>query len=142
MKVPIKNPGNSPMYVGSTMIPPGETKHFDLQDLPAHLRPKPVEPEVEVDGGSGGDDTAVKTAALDDILAKPVKDIQAILPALSDEELEALSVLEQKAEKPRTTLLNAIGELQLDRAIEAEEKAKKAAAVIAGGNADDDKGKE
>lgn len=113
-KIPVKNDTKMPMYVNATMIPPGETRHFDAADVPTHLRPAPAaEPAAPA-----APDSMVA------LLAKSVKEIEADLPALSDEELQRLSELELTAESPRKTLLAALDEEQMNRAIAAEEAAK------------------
>ena len=46
-KIPVTNSGAMPMYVAGLMIPPGETRHFDHDLVPLHLRPAIVEPEPD-----------------------------------------------------------------------------------------------
>lgn len=109
-KIHVTNSSAMPMYVAGQMIPPGETRHFDPDQVPPHLRPAAPAPEPEPEA----DPVA-------DILGHSVKDIKEMLPALSDDELEALGDAEQQAETPRTTLLGAIAEEQLKRAENGEE---------------------
>lgn len=118
-KIPIYNNTAMPIYVGGAMIPPGETRHFDIEQVPHHLRP--AAPAVEEE---------VAPNPLADILGHSVKDIVAMLPALHDDDLVAIGEAEQRAEKPRTTLLGAI----------AEEQLKRAEAKAAGGNGDGEVG--
>lgn len=112
-KIPVHNPGAMPMYVAGLMIPPDETRHFDADLVPLHLRPAAAEPEAEA---PAPDPLAV-------LLAHSVKDLKAMLPELDDATLDALGSAEQAAETPRSTLLGAIAEEQLTRA-EAAEAAK------------------
>lgn len=118
-KIPVHNPGAMPMYVAGLMIPPDETRHFDADLVPLHLRPAAPEPEA----APAPDPLAV-------LLAHSVKDIKALLPELDDATLEALGSAEQAAETPRSTLLGAIAEEQLTRA-EAAEAAKAGAGADA-----------
>lgn len=124
-KIPVHNPGAMPMYVAGLMIPPDETRHFDADLVPAHLRPVAPEPEAE----APADPVAV-------LLEHSVKDIKALLPDLDDATLEALGSAEQAAETPRSTLLGAIAEEQLTRA-EAAEAAKTGVAADADAAAGD-----
>lgn len=104
------------MYVGATMIPAGETRHFDEREVPAHLRPvKAVEPEPEV-----------AADPLAELLADGVKKIEARFPDLATADLEKLNTLERAAESPRKSLLAAIDEELLNRAIAEEEARGKA----------------
>lgn len=114
-KVPVTNNTRMPIYVGATMIPAGETRHFDAIDVPAHLRPpKPPEPEPEA-----------AADPLAELLAHGVKKIEAQFKDLASADLEKLNVLERKSESPRKSLLAALDEELLNRAI-AEEEAEKA----------------
>lgn len=108
-KTPVHNPTKMPIYVGSTMIPAGETRHFNLEDVPHHLRPVAVAPVAEA--------APVDTVA--ELREKPAKAIIAALAGLSDADLERLGELEQQAKNPRTSLLREIGEAQLQRAEDA-----------------------
>lgn len=112
MKIPVHNPKDHPIYVGSTMILPGETRHFDAHDpqLPAHLRPKP-----ETDAAP--DEPADAMAAL---LQLGVKDIVAEFDLLKGDELDRMEALEIASESPRKTLLSAISEEKLKRATVAD----------------------
>lgn len=104
-KIPVTNTSAMPIYVAGQMIPAGETRHFDADQVPPHLRPAAPEPEEEA---------PVDPVA--QILGHSVSAIKDMLPSLSDTELEALGAAEQLADKPRTTLLGAIAEEQLARA--------------------------
>lgn len=110
MKIPVHNPNDAPIYVGTSMILPGETRHFDVNDpqLPAHLRPAPEAAPEEV------------ADAMTELLKLGVKDIAAQLDLLNAGELDRLQALENAAEAPRKTLLSAISEEKLRRAAAAE----------------------
>jgi hypothetical protein len=110
-KVPVTNNTQMPIYVGTTMIPAGETMHFDERDVPAHLLPpKAAEPAPEAPADP-----------LEERLAKPVQAIVAEFGNLSTDQVEKLGDMERKADKPRKSLLAAIDEEVLNRAIAAEE---------------------
>lgn len=112
MKIPIENKGKSPIYVAGVMIPDGETRHFDIEQLPPEYRPQqeaaiaPVPPLV---------------SPLEEILRAPVKTVLAGVDALTLEELQALIALEQAAEKPRSTLVSALQAEVLERIGKAQE---------------------
>ena len=94
------------MFVAGRMIPGGETQHFTLAELPAHLRPAPVVPAVE---------------AVDEFLtvfcSGPVKAIVAAVPGLSDEDLARLEAFETGvAGKARGTVARAIAAEKMRRA--------------------------
>ena len=105
-KVPVTNNTAMPIYVGSNMVPPGETRHFDLAEVPEHLRPAPAEVAAE----------AVETDPVEALSAKSAKEIIGAIPGLTDQQLEQLGNLEQARETPRTTVLKAISETSLTRA--------------------------
>lgn len=105
-KIPVTNTGAMPIYVAGQMIPPGETRHFDADQVPHHLRPAAPEPEPEVPNDP-----------ITALIGHSVKDIVAQLPGLALEQLEQLGDLEQaKGDDARKTLLGAIAEEQLKRA--------------------------
>lgn len=110
----IHNPNKTPMRVGSDIVPPGETKDFPESRVPRHLRPAEKKEEQP----------AAKTDPLAELLKGSVKDVTAALAGLATADIERLGELEQLAEKPRTTLLSAIGELLLNRAAQADVLAK------------------
>ena len=105
MKIPVSNNSAMPIYVGAAMVPPGETRHFDEQDVPHHLRPAPVE--------------AAKVEAPADPLAELLKGnvaaVVAALPDLADADVERLGELEQ-AGQARKGVLSAVAEALLVRA--------------------------
>lgn len=104
-KIAYTNTGNTVAHVGGKSIPPGETREVEESMLPSFTTAptKSAKPEPEAN-------------PLAEILAHSVKDITALLPAMSDGELAALGEAEQLAAKPRTTLLGAIAEVMLARA--------------------------
>lgn len=102
--VPITAPPDRPLYVGSQVVPAGETRVFDHAALPPHMQtPRPT-PAPE----SAPDPVAT-------LLEGTVKDIAAALPALGAYDLERLEQLE-RAGGNRKGLLSAIDEEQLRRA--------------------------
>lgn len=105
-KIPVTNNGAMAMYVAGLMIPPGETRHFDADLVPLHLRPAPPEAEVEE-----------PTDALAELITGTVKEVAAAIPSLSDEDLSRLGELEQaKGGAARKGVLSAIAEETLKRA--------------------------
>lgn len=104
MKIPVSNNTAMPIYVGAAMIPAGETRHFEEQDVPHHLRPvqeaapvdEPVDPLVT-------------------LLESNVGDVVAALPELSRADVERLGELEQ-AGQARKGVLSGIAENLLARA--------------------------
>lgn len=115
-KIPVTNKGTSPMSVGTSVVLPGETRHFDVQDVPHHLRPKAAE--------------AAPVAAPADPLGELLKgNVASVVAALADlplADVEKLGELEQ-AGQHRKTLLAAIAEELLNRAANADMLAKVAA---------------
>lgn len=115
-KIPVHNNTRMAMYVGATMIPAGETLHFDERDVPAHLRPAKA---AEAAPEQAPDPMA-------ELLADGVKKIEAKFPDLATADLEKLNALERAAESPRKSLLAALDEELLNRAIAEEEARGKA----------------
>jgi hypothetical protein len=107
MKTPVHNNTGMPIYVGTSMILPGETRHFHEHEVPHHLRPaappaeSPVEPPAD---------------PMADLLKSNVSDVQSALPGLSDADLERLGELEQLSSSPRKGVLSAVSEEILKRA--------------------------
>ncbi|MDP1674844.1 MAG: hypothetical protein Q8L65_17245 [Burkholderiales bacterium] len=102
-KIPVTNSTQMPIYVGATMIPAGETRHFDLADVPHHLRPAAVEAESAPEASD----------PVADLQKKPLKEIRAALNSLSGSDLQRLSELESAAKSPRKSLLEEIAAIQL-----------------------------
>lgn len=109
MKIPVHNKSAMPIYVGTAMVLPGETRHFDEQEVPHHLRPAQAE-EVKVE---------VVKDPLAELLLSNVKKVTAALAGLSTAEVEKLGELEQ-AGQARKGVLSAVGELLLNRAAQVE----------------------
>lgn len=106
-KVAVTNTNAMPIYVGAQMIPAGETRHFDVDQVPEHLRPAPEEAEP----------VAEPIDPMQALSEGKVSDITAALPALSDADLEHLGELEQtKGDAARKTLLAAIADETIKRA--------------------------
>lgn len=106
-RIPVTNNTAMPLYVGSNLVPPGETRDFPESQVPPHLRPaEEATPEEET-----------QTDPLAELLAGSVKDIAEQIGDLSDEDLARLGDLEQlKGDTARKTLLSAIAEETLKRA--------------------------
>lgn len=104
MKHPIHNPGSSPMYVAGVLIPPGETMHFDTEQLPPEHQPKAPEPVPE---------------EVPDLVAEihgmSAPNILKVLPDLSFEDLARLRGMEE-AGKNRKTVIEGIAVIELKRA--------------------------
>jgi hypothetical protein len=97
-----ENPGKSPMYVGNTMIPPGEGK---LVEVP-HEAPLPQEGEPQ------GPNLVELTATL---LDKPLAQILPDLPGMTHEALD-LAESQEADGKNRKTLISAIQAERIARA--------------------------
>lgn len=104
-RIPVTNNTQMPIYVGSNMIPAGETRDLPESQVPAHHRPREEPPEPP--------------AAPDDpyttLLEHNVGTVVAALPAMSVEEIEKLGELEQLGQA-RKGVLSAIAEALLKRA--------------------------
>lgn len=106
-KVAVTNINAMPIYVGGQMIPAGETRHFDEDQVPENLRPPKEEAEPE----------AAPMDPMQALAEGKVSDITAALPALNDADLEHLGEIEQaKGDAARKTLLSAIAEETIKRA--------------------------
>lgn len=111
------NPGANTMYVGSTMIPPGETRMVEVPDAPVEKLPE--------DNGPSLDDR------VKEILAGNVTSVLAELPTFSHEALERAAELE-KAGANRKGVLTGVANEQLARAdakLQAEADADRAKAL-------------
>lgn len=104
MRVPIENKGQMPIYVAGVMIPPGETRHFEEDQIPQEFR-QPAESEQQ-------------DALADPLLSILEANTAAVtvgLPTLSDEDLARLEALEAEG-KNRKGVLSAIAAEKLARA--------------------------
>lgn len=115
-RINVHNTTRMPIYVGSTMIPPGDSRDFDEHDVPEHLKPAPVPPAPPAEEEKP-DQPASKLAEL---RAKSVEVIKAALVTLTEEELIALEAAESADETPRKTLLEAVTAERLRRAGDAK----------------------
>lgn len=106
MKYPVTNTTKMPIYVGALMIPPGETRHFDLEQLPPEHRPAPAADDAE---------PAAPPDRLAEIAEMNVGIIIPLLPDLSDDDLARLQAIEQDG-KNRKTVIEAMGAEILKRA--------------------------
>lgn len=103
-KYPVTNNTAMPIYVGALMIPPGETRHFNLDQLPPEHRP-----QAEVKAPEAPPDRLAEIADFK---------VDLILPLLADlnaEDLARLQLLETEG-KARKTVLEAIAAEGLRRA--------------------------
>lgn len=112
MRIPVHNNTAMTIYVAGLMIPPGETRHFEEEQVPLHLRPAPVEQESE---------PAAPADPLAELLQGSIAKITPELAAMSTENLEQLGELEQQGQA-RKGLLGAIAEELLKRASAADLK--------------------
>ena len=116
------NTGNSPMYVGSVMIPPGEQDMVEVPDEVVVVAPVVAATLAELVGEE---------------LKKPVRELLAALPQLHLDTLTMMQALEQTAKKPRASLLAALGEELLRRAATHLDGAAGASAGVVGGSGGD-----
>jgi len=110
-KIPVTNNTSMPLYVGASMVPPDETRHFPEHQVPAHLRPTQSQEPV-------------KEPAPDEILALldgSIPKIAGALPALSDEDYERLIETERTG-KARAGLETAFAAEDLRRASAAQDE--------------------
>lgn len=105
-KIPVANNTKMPVYVAGMMIPPGETRHFDPDQVPAELRPAPAVDEVQ----------AAPADPMADLVKHKVADIVAVLPSLSDADLARLLDLDAADGSPRKGVAEAVAAEQLKRA--------------------------
>lgn len=99
-KIPVTNNTEMPIYVGAAMIPPGDTRHFDVDQVPHHLRPVAAAP-VEIAPAASG--------LLVALLEKSVAHIKEEFHSLTLEELEQMGELEQFGQA-RKSLLSALAD--------------------------------
>ncbi len=105
-EIPVTNNKKHPIYVGSVMVPAGETRVFPRSQVPPHLLPavELPKPEPEQD--------PVLT-----ILDHKIAHIVEMFPSFSNEELAKLKHAEE-AGNTRKGLMAAIAEEELRRANE------------------------
>lgn len=110
--IPVTNHGKTLLWVGPTMIPPGETRVLPAHHVPPHLRPAPAA-------------AAAPLPPVDPVLALldgTVKEIIAELPLLADADLVRLEAAEHEG-NTRKSLMSGIADERLQRA-QASESAK------------------
>lgn len=112
MQKAITNDTFAPMFVNGTMIPPGETRVFTDDEIPPEHREEAPPPAEEA-----------PRDRLAEIAEMSVKLIIAVLADLTDEELDRLKAIEE-GDKQRKTLIAAIEEAKLERAVKALEAGK------------------
>lgn len=98
----------APKIMGGKLVPPGEGREVEDFCLQPGEGPEPA--------ADAGAPQADLQANLQDLLAKPLKDLVPLLADFGDETLAELQGLEELRDTPRTTLLAKIAELQLTRA--------------------------
>lgn len=128
-RISINNNTAMPMFIGSEMIAPGDTRDFFADQVPEHYRPAPAQAGPTEEERAAAEEQARQdeearaqaieearlalNAKVTDLLATTVENIKASLPALSSEELTAAAAAELlKGDGARKTLLEALeGEL-------------------------------
>jgi hypothetical protein len=105
-RISVTNDTKMGFYVGSNLVPPGETRDFPESMVPHHLRPTP--PDLPLSGEEKGD-------PLGEMLKGNVGSVVALLPGMTAADIEKLGELEQ-AGQARKGVLSAIAEIQLSRA--------------------------
>jgi hypothetical protein len=111
-KIPVHNTTAMPIYVGASMVPAGEIRHFDEEDVPAHLRPA-----AQVEELPAPPPDAIHKL----VVSASKKEVLEAIPGLTDKDLARLGDEEQRRmtkDKPsaRKEVLAAIAEEQLRRA--------------------------
>ena len=109
----ISNDTAAVMFIGGVMIQPGEGRDVDETFLPPEL----LQPADEAEAKAPELTDAEKADAnLRDVLKGSISKIKPLLPDFSPETLARLLELEQADGTPRQGLVQAITELQLQRA--------------------------
>lgn len=131
-RISITNTTAMPMYVGSDMIAPGDTRDFWADQVPEHYRPQtapapaPTEAELaEAERLRLEAEEKAKAEALEaagkkiaELLANTVENITGSFPVLSDDEIAALQTAEAaKGDDARKTLIEALAKETAARAI-------------------------
>ncbi len=105
MKKYVENDTAHMIYVGGCAIAPGEGREVEAPGEAREAAPAPAEP------------TLAEQVAL--MLKDSVKKISASLDALNGDTLDTMAELEAAADKPRSTLLEAISDEKIKRANDA-----------------------
>lgn len=127
-RITVHNPTAMPIYVGSNMIPPGETRDFAESTVPPHLRPQ-----------EAAEEPAAEEPALDliaNLQKLSIKDIVTALADLSTEDLARLEELENADGSPRKGLMTALVEEKLKRAAADQQQNQDPDGDPSGGNGD------
>lgn len=103
-KIPVTNNGTSAISVGTSIVLPGETRHFEEHEVPHHLRPKQEAAPV-----------AAPVDPLAELLKGNVASVVAALNGMLFADIERLGELEQLG-AARKGVLSAIAEIQLTQA--------------------------
>lgn len=111
-KIYIENNGDSPMFVGGRLIPPGGGRLFEASEAPPEYHPAAGAVAEE----PAGDPAALLDAHVNEERKHSVHDLKLQLPNWSHEALVRLQALEGADETPRKTLLEAIGDELIRRA--------------------------
>lgn len=106
-KIAVSNNTKGIWWVAGQMVPAGETRHFDLEQVPEHMRPKADTPAVV---------EPAEPDPIGELQAKSINDVMEMVPALTDAELVQLREREAAVLSPRTTLLAKLDKEVLDRA--------------------------
>lgn len=110
-KVPYANTGQHAVHIGPVMIPPGGSRDVDPRDIPGAGKAKPQA-------------SAPPPDSIAQLRELSVANIQSQLVGLEDDDLAELLKLEEADKRPRTTLITALREEQLERARAAAEFAE------------------
>jgi hypothetical protein len=116
-RISVSNNTKMNLYVGSNIVPPGETRDFPESQVPHHLRPQEESPAKE---------PAAPADPLAELLKGTVKEVVAVLKGMPLADIEKLGELEQ-AGQARKGVLSAIADIQLTHAAQAEMMARVAA---------------
>lgn len=135
--VAVTNEGKEPIYIGSLMVVPGDTRHFPIEQVPEHLRPKEAPPATDPvpSGEPPADPIAAAFSCKSEELVATITSLTAI-PAMvpieqliesRDKVIELIEV-ERASPTPRTHVLDALSSFQvaigdaLQTAYEAKDK--------------------
>jgi phage-related minor tail protein len=124
-RISISNTTGMPMFIGSDMIAPGDTRDFFADQVPEHYRPAPAQAEPTAEERAAAEEQArleaeerqraehearlALSAKINDLLSKTVENIKASFPVLTVEELTAVAAAELlKGDAARKTLLESL----------------------------------
>jgi len=118
----IHNDTDRVMFVGSILIHPGQGREVDEEFLPPEAPPEAGTTSEEPPAGKTAEELAAEQAAAEaaqriaELQAEVLASLMPKLPELGDDDLAALAEAESASDTPRKTLMERIGELQLERA--------------------------